>query len=87
VGSIPTQTAMKNLYEQLKPEIQGSIQEDLEKYPTTTKDLINSLKSVNFWSELKVHDVSRIITHHHNNLLTISHMDLLYGDKFLLKED
>ena len=62
---------MKNLYEQLKPEIQDSIQEDLEKYPTTTKDLINSLKSVNFWSELKVHDVSKIITHHHNNLLTI----------------
>ena len=78
---------MKNLYEQLKPEIRDSIQEDLEKYPTTTKDLIYKLKSVNFWSELRVHDVSRMITHHHSNLLTISHMDLLYGDVFLLNNE
>ena len=87
VGSIPTQTAMKNLYEQLKPEIRDSIQEDLERYPTTTMDLINSLKAVNFWSELKVSDVNRIITHDHTNLLTISHMDLLWGDKFLVNEE
>ena len=78
---------MKNLYEQLKPEIQDSIQEDLEKYPTSTKDLINSLKSVNFWSELKVYDVSRMIMHNHDNLLTVSHMDLLYGDRFLLNDE
>ena len=87
VGSIPTQTAMKNLYEQLKPEIRDSIQEDLERYPTTTMALINSLKAVNFWSELKVSDVNRIITHDHTNLLTISHMDLLWGDKFLVNEE
>ena len=78
---------MKNLYEQLKPEIRDSIQEDLKKYPTSTMALINCLKSVNFWSDLKVHDVNNIILHNHTNLLTISHMDLLYGDKFLLKED
>ena len=77
---------MKNLYEQLKPEIQDSIQEDLEKYPTTTKDLINSLKSVNFWSELKVHDVSRIITHSHYSFMTLSHQDIIWGDKFLINE-
>ena len=87
VGSIPTQTAMKNLYEQLKPEVRDSIQADLEKYPTSTKDLIYKLESVNFWSDLKVHDVNRIITHNHTNLLTISHMDLLWGDKFLVNEE
>ena len=87
VGSIPTQTAMKNLYEQLKPEIRDSIQGDLEKYPTSTKALINILKSVNFWSELKVYDVSRMIMHNHDNLLTVSHMDLLYGDRFLLNDE
>ena len=78
---------MKNLYEQLKPEIRDSIQEDLEKYPATTRNLINSLKSVNFWSELKVQNVNSIILHDHTNLLTISHMDLLYGDRFLLNDD
>ena len=75
---------MKNLYEQLKPEIRNSIQEDLKKYPTSTMALIDSLKAVNFWSELKIQDVNNIITHDHTNLLTISHMDLLWGDKFLL---
>jgi len=78
---------MKNLYEQLKPEIRDSIQEDLKKYPTSTMALINGLKAVNFWSDLKVQDVNSIILHNHANLLTISHMDLLWGDKFLLKED
>ena len=78
---------MKNLYEQLKPEIRDSIQEDLQKYPTTTMMLIDGLKSVNFWSDLKVHDVNSIILHNHTNLLTISHMDLLYGDKFLVNEE
>ena len=78
---------MKNLYEQLKPEVRDSIQADLEKYPTSTKDLIYKLKSVYFWSELKMCDVRNVILHDHTNLLTISHMDLLWGDKFLLKED
>ena len=78
---------MKNLYEQLKPEIRNSIQKDLKKYPTSTMALIDSLKAANFWSDLKVHDVTSIITHDHTNLLTISHMDLLWGDKFLLKDE
>ena len=38
---------MKNIYDRLKPKIRKSIQDDLQKYPTSTKDLINSLKSVN----------------------------------------
>tara|TARA_R110000824_G_scaffold326730_1_gene513674 strand:- start:367 stop:612 length:246 start_codon:yes stop_codon:yes gene_type:complete len=78
---------MKNLYDKLKPEIRNSIQEDLKKYPTSTMTLIDSLKAANFWSDLKVHNVNSIILHDHTNLLTISHMDLLYGDRFLLNED
>jgi|TARA_R110000822_G_scaffold155109_1_gene294908 hypothetical protein len=78
---------MKNLYDKLKPEIRNSIQEDLKKYPTSTMSLIDSLKAANFWSDLKVHNVNSIILHDHTNLLTISHMDLLYGDRFLLNED
>ena len=78
---------MKNLYEQLKPEIRDSIQADLEKYPTSTKDLIYKLKSVNFWSELKMGDVRNVILHDHTNLLSISHIDLLWGDKYLLNEE
>jgi hypothetical protein len=78
---------MKNLYEKLKPEIRDSIQEDLKKYPATTMALIDSLKRNNFWSDLKVHDVSKLINFSHTNLLSISHMDLLYGDRFLVSDD
>ena len=77
---------MKNLYEQLQPEIRKSIQVDLKKYPHTTMKLIDTLKSINFWSDLKVQDVSTIINHSHYNLMSVSHMDLLWGDKFLINE-
>ena len=78
---------MKNLYEQLKPEVRDSIQADLEKYPASTKDLIYKLKSVNFWSELKMGDVRNVILHDNTNLLSISHIDLLWGDKYLLNDE
>ena len=48
--------------------------------------LIDTLKSINFWSDLKVQDVSTIINHSHYNLMSVSHMDLLWGDKFLINE-
>jgi len=78
---------MKNLYEQLQPEIRKSIQVDLKKYPHTTMNLIDTLKSVNFWSDLKVEEVRSVIHHSHCNLISISHVDLLWGDKFLVKDD
>jgi len=78
---------MKNLYEKLQPEIVDNIKADLKKYPHTTMKLIDTLKSVNFWSDLKVSDVSSIINHSHCNLISVSHMDLLWGDKFLVKDD
>tara|TARA_Y100000289_G_scaffold44045_1_gene43832 strand:- start:310 stop:546 length:237 start_codon:yes stop_codon:yes gene_type:complete len=77
---------MKNLYERLQPEILDSIKADLKIYPHTTKDLIDTLKSVNFWSDLKVQHVNTIINHSHANLISISHMDLLWGDRFLINE-
>ena len=78
---------MKNLYEQLKPEIRKSIQVDLKKYPYSTKALLSELQQKHHWSELKVQDVNSIINHSHYNLISISHMDLLHGDKFLVNDD
>ena len=78
---------MKNLYEQLKPEVRDSIQAVLDKYPASTRHLISNLKAVNFWSELKMCDIRNVITHDHDNLLTISHMDILWGDKYLINEE
>ena len=78
---------MKNLYDRLKPKIRKSIQDDLKKYPASTTKLIDELKKATAWSDLKVHDVQRVVTWSHYSLIEISHMDLLYGDRFLVNED
>ena len=78
---------MKNLYDRLKPKIRKSIQDDLKRYPTSTTLLIKKLKKNSFWQDLNVNDVQRVVTWSHYSLIEISHMDLLYGDRFLVNED
>ena len=70
---------MKKIYEKLKPEIQDSIQEDLEKFPASTKILMNSLELHSFWSELTIDEVRTIINHSHLSFVEISMNDVLWG--------
>ena len=78
---------MKNLYDRLKPKIRKSIQEDLKRYPVSTKLLIDKLTKNSFWQDLNVSDVQKVILWSHYSLIEVSHNDLLYGDKFLVNED
>ena len=78
---------MEKLYDKLKPEIQESINKDLEKYPVTTDILLDSLKLHSFWSELTVDEVRTIINHSHISFARISMNDILWGDKFLINEE
>ena len=78
---------MKNLYEQLKPEVRDSIQADLDKYPASTRHLIDNLKAVNFWSELKMCDVRSVVCHSHQPFINLTFNDLMWGDSFLVNED
>ena len=78
---------MKTIYDKLNPEIKASIKEDLEKYPASTGSLVDSLQKAIFWSELKVSDVCSIITHSHDTFMTLSHQDIIWGDKFLIDEE
>tara|TARA_R110002051_G_scaffold1110_3_gene5609 strand:- start:159 stop:398 length:240 start_codon:yes stop_codon:yes gene_type:complete len=78
---------MEKLYDKLKPEIQESINKDLEKYPVTTDILLDSLKLHSFWSELTVDEVRTIINHSHISFVRISMNDILWGDKFLIDEE
>ena len=78
---------MKNLYDRLKPKIRKSIQEDLKKYPTSTKLLIDKLTKNTFWQDLNVNDVQKVILWSHHSLVELSHNDLLYGYKFLIEEN
>ena len=74
---------MKTIYNRLKPDILASINKDKERYPYTTKDLIDKLNEAVDWSELTVSHVSSIINHSHETFLTLSHQDIIWGDKFL----
>ena len=78
---------MKTIYERLKPEIKASIKRDLDRYPASTGALIESLQKANFWSELTMGNVSTIITHSHHSFMTLSHQDIVWGDKFLINEE
>ena len=78
---------MEKLYDKLKPEIQESINKDLEKYPVTTDILLDSLKLPSFWSELTIDEVRTIINHSHISFVRISMNDILWGDKFLIDEE
>ena len=77
---------MKNIYERLDPLIKESIKKDLEKYPASTGALIKSLQEALFWTELTVGSISTIITHSHYSFMTLSHQDIIWGDKFLINE-
>ena len=78
---------MKNIYDRLKPKIRKSIQDDLQKYPTSTRLLIDKLTKNSFWQDLSVNDVQKVVLWSHYSLIEISHNDLLYCDRFLVDED
>ena len=74
------------IYDRLNPDILESINKDKEKYPYTTKDLIDKLNEAVDWSELTVSHVQSIINHSHESFLPLSHQDIIWGDKFLTNE-
>ena len=78
---------MKNIYDRLNPDIKESIKADLDRYPATTRELIKNLQKAIFWSELTMGNVSTIITHSHESFMTLSHQDIVWGDKFLTNEE
>ena len=78
---------MKTIYDRLNPDVLASIKADLEKYPASTGALIESLQKANFWSELTMGNICTIITHSHHSFMTLSHQDIVWGDKFLINEE
>ena len=77
---------MKPLFERLKPEVKQSILDEVDKYPTTGNMIVEELKVVKFWNDLKVETVTRIIGFSHTTLLETSIWDFIHGDKFLNKD-
>ena len=77
---------MKTIYDRLKPEILASINADKQEYPYTTKALKEKLKKTISWDELTIGDIRSVVIHSHISIVDINHMDLMWGDKFLVNE-
>ena len=77
---------MKTVYDRLKPDILASINKDKQQYPYTTRALKENLKKVISWDQLTIGDIRTVIIHSHMDILEVSHMDLIWGDKFLVNE-
>ena len=78
---------MKTIYDKLNPDILASINKDKQDYPYTTRALKERLKKVISWDQLTISDIRTVIIHSHMDILEISHMDLIWGDKFLVNEE
>ena len=78
---------MKTVYERLDPDILESINKDKQRYPLSTQALKERLKKVISWDQLTISDIRTVIIHSHMDILEVSHMDLIWGDKFLVNEE
>ena len=78
---------MKTIYDRLKPDILASINADVQQYPYTTKALKEKLKNTISWDELTIGDIRSVVIHSHVSIVSITEMDLMWGDKFLINEE
>ena len=77
---------MKTIYNRLKPDILASINADEQQFPYTTKALKEKLKNTFIWEDLTIGDIRSVVIHSHISIVDINHMDLMWGDKFLINE-
>ena len=78
---------MKTLWQQLRPEIKQTLNEQEEKYPSMVKGIKIALKDNFIWSHLSIGEVRDIIYFTDYTYASLSSYDWSYGEKFLICED
>ena len=81
-----TKNNMKTLYNSLKPKYIDKLESYADKYPSSVKAIIRSLKNNSLWSRLTVSEVRDFITFTDNRVFEISYEDWAFGTKFLQDE-
>ena len=74
---------MKTLYQKLKPEYKQVLSDNTLKYPGVCHDLIIKLQKSVSWFQLKVEDVSTLVTFTDHALYKLTANDIMFGDIFL----
>jgi len=76
------------IYQRLKPEIKEALHSpENEKYQASIDSIVNALSSTEFYSELKISDVSSLYTFTHLEFYKVSAWDFKYGENILIKQE
>jgi len=76
------------IYERLKPEIKEALHSpENDQYQASVDNIVETLSSTTFYSDLKISDVSLLYTFAEIGLLRTSAWDFKYGDNILISKD
>ena len=78
---------MKTLWQQLKPEIKQTLNDQEEKYPSMVKAIKIALKDNYFWSHLTIGEARDIIYFTDHTYASLSSYDWSYGEKFIIEDE
>ncbi len=75
------------IYQRLKPEIKESLHSpENEKYQASIDSIVDAFSSTEFYSELKISDISSLYTFTHLEFYKVSAWDFKYGENILIKQ-
>ena len=78
---------MKNLYQRLKPEIKLALKNNEPGYSSSVKQVIFTLKSTKFYSDLTIGDIRSLYTFADIDPNRVSVFDFRWGDNILIQDD
>ena len=78
---------MKTLWQQLKPEIKQTLNEQEEKYPSLVKGVKIALKENYLWSHLSIGQARDLIYFTDHAYASLSSYDWSYGEKFIIENE
>jgi len=75
------------IYERLKPEIKEALHSpENAKYKASIDSIVEAFSSTEFYSELKISDVSSLYTFTHLEFYRVSAWDFKYGENILISK-
>ena len=76
------------IYERLKPEITEALHSsENDKYKASINNIVETLSSTTFYSDLKISDISSLYTFSNIELLRVSAFEFKYGDNILIPNE
>lgn len=76
------------IYDRLKPEIKEALHSsENDKYKASINNIVETLSSTTFYSDLKISDISSLYTFSNIELLRVSAFEFKYGDNILIPNE